>query len=269
MEEFIRKAADSFTLNEGSKELVRVYQPFFDKWNIKNFYYARITKNGELVYLTNQVDYIMDYWEAGLPVYTGFAEAPKEVQHIATQWEGLIADNILDFAKINGCFDGFTIADRHYNTVQFASFLRSHSIDNPAQFYQRHQNDLHCWLREFEWEMRHVIAQAEENPLVFPEERLAPQITSFTATRTVQLSYRGIQSKITLRELDCIFLFCRGFTAPFIAEMLGMSVRTVETHLESVKNRFGLFSRDDLAALAYANPVIQTYSPRLSGHQRI
>lgn len=269
MKEFLREAADSFSLNEGSKELVRIYKPFLDKWNIENFYYARITKKGELVYLTNQVDYIMDYWEEGLPLYTGFAESSKEVQHLACGWEELIDNEIMNFTKLKGCFDGFSFADRHYNTVQFASFLRSYPIDNPNQFYQEHQNTLRCWLREFEWEMRHLIAKAEENPLILPSEYLAPQITAFNPVRTIQLRYRSIQSKITLRELDCLFLFCRGFTAPFIADLLGLSTRTVETHLESVKNRFGLFSRDDLAALAYANPIIQTYSPRLSGRQKI
>lgn len=268
MKNFLREASASFSLNEGSKEFIRIYQPFLDKWGIENFYYARITKKGKLIYLTNRADYLKDYWEEGLPLYTGFAESPKEVIHIACQWEGVIDKEIMNFTKIHGCFDGFTFCDRHYDTVQFATFLRSYPIDNPNKFYLEHQNELLYWLREFEWEQRHLIGKAEENPITLPEEYLAPQITSFNSDRTIQLHYRSIRSKITLREMDCLFLFCRGFTVPFIADLLGLSPRTVETHLESVKNRFGLFSRDDLAALAYANPIIQTYAPRLSGRKK-
>ena len=199
-----------------------------------------------------------------MPLYTGFAEAPHEVQSITCLWEGNLDSQFIDYGKSNGCFDGFSFADRHYHTVQFASFMRSYPEDNPDQFYGKHQNTLRCWLRKFERDMRHLIREAEDKALILPEEYVAPQEEAFKGERTIKVSYRSIQSKITLREMDCLYLFCRGFTCPYIANLLGLSPRTVETHLESVKNRFGLFSRDDLAALAYANPLIQAYSPRLS-----
>ena len=78
MQKFIREAASSFSLNEGSREFMRIYQPFLDKWHIENFYYARLTKTGKLVYLTNRVDYILDYWGLGCPYIQDLLKPPMK-----------------------------------------------------------------------------------------------------------------------------------------------------------------------------------------------
>lgn len=263
MKELIKNAATSFSFKEGSKEFIRIFQTFLKNLKIENFYYARITKKGELVYITNRVDFILNYWEEGLPLFTGFAESPKEVQSIVSNWEGVIPSEVINFSKLHGCYDGFSFCNRYYDTVQFASFLRSHPIDRPDGYYLKNENILRCWLQHFDWEMRHLIAQAKEKPILLPQEYILPQKQAFCGERTIKIRYRSLESKVTLREMDCLHLFSKGFTCAFIAGMLQLSPRTVETHLESVKNRFGLFSRDDLATLAYANPQVQNYFPRL------
>lgn len=263
MKELIRNAKASFCFQKGSREFIRIFQPFLKALQIENFYYARITKKGELIYITNRIDFILNYWEEGLPLFTGFAESPKEVQSIVSNWDGVVPGEVINFSKQHSCFDGFSFSSRYCDTVQFASFLRSHPIDRPEQFYLKNQNILRCWLKHFEWEMRHLLAKAKENPILLPLEYILPQEKAFKGERTIKLHYRNRESKVTLREMDCLYLLSKGFTCPFIAEMLKLSPRTVETHLESVKNRFGLFSRDDLATLAYANPQVQNYFPRL------
>lgn len=265
MKDFLRKAAASFSFNKGSQEIIRTCQAFLEKRGFENFYYARITRKGELVFLTNHVDFAMDYWEAGLPMNTGFDEDSQITQSYTMQWEKFQDKALVDFITAKGCFDGFSFVNRYYDTIQFASFLRSSPADNASEFYLTHQNELRCWLRDFEWKNRHLIGEAERNPMILPEDYLEPQKETFYPERSVKIRYRNIQSKISFRELDCLHLYCRGFTYPRIASLLDLSPRTVETHLDSVKNCFGLFSRDELADLSYANPMIQTYSPRLSG----
>lgn len=265
MENFLRKAALSFCFNTAAKEINRLCAPFLNKWNFKNFYYVRITRKGELVYLTNHVDFAIDYWQAGLPLRTGFDKSSKEVQSFSLQWDNVLDKTILDFADAQRCYDGFSFVDRYHDTIRFASFLRSCPSENASQFYLGQHDELRFWLREFEWKNRQLIRHAEQNPMVLPKSYLEPQKEAFYPERTVSLKYRTIQSKISFRELDCLHLHSRGFTGPRIASLLGLSSRTVETHFESVKNRFGLSSRDELAQLAYTNPLIQTYSPRLSG----
>ena len=53
------------------------------------------------------------------------------------------------------------------------------------------------------------------------------------------------------RQLECLCLFLRGRTAREIAEILELSVRTIEKYLESLKNRLCVESRSELFDAAY------------------
>lgn len=263
MIDFIREAKTSFSFNSGAKEISRICQPFLNSWNFENFYYVRITRKARLIYLTNRVDFAMDYWEAGLPLRTGFDDSLTEAQNYTVLWESVLEKEILKFAEAKHCFNGFSFVDRYYDTIQFISFLRSSPRENAYEFYLKNEHVLRCWLREFEWKNRSLIKYAEQNAIALPKAYLATEKEAFYPKRTVNLRYRNIQSKISFRQLDCLFLYSRGFTHCHIANLLGISQRTIETHIEDVKNRFGLSSRDELASLAYADALVQAYSPRL------
>lgn len=263
LREFLVKASTSFCFTAGAKEIARICKPFLTKHSIKNFYYLRLTKKGELVFLTSDVDYAMNYWEAGLPTRLGFSEPMQRVQNYQLLWGSWNLDKeILDFTKTKGCYDGFSLVNRYHNAVQGATFFREHPVDSPSSYYLQHKDELNCWLKNFEYSCRHLIQHAIENPMILPAEYLASEQQAFYPERSVEFSYRGIQSKVSFRELDCLYFHAKGFTWPHIAELLGISIRTVETHCNSIKNHFGLSSRDELAHLAYSSPIIQGYSPR-------
>lgn len=263
MKNFLRQAAQSFSLVEGAKEVIRIYQPFLQTWGFENFYYVRITRKRELIYLTNNVGFALDYWDANLPLRTGFDTSTREVQCYTVQWGNNLEKEILDFSKDYRCYDGFSFVNRYYDTIQFSSFFRSSPLENASKFYMNSLTPLSCWLRDFEWKMRGVIKQAKQKPMILPEEYLDPQKETFYPERKIELQYRNIHSKITFRELDCLHLHSRGFSCSYIAAILGLSPRTVETHFESIKNRFGFSTRNELSKLAYTNSLIQSYSPRI------
>jgi DNA-binding NarL/FixJ family response regulator len=50
--------------------------------------------------------------------------------------------------------------------------------------------------------------------------------------------------------LEVLRLLAVGFTNPEMAERLGLSVRTIETHRANVQQKLGLRSRAELARLA-------------------
>lgn len=258
MKDFLHNAPRSFAFTQGTNELLRVANPFLKANQIKNFYYVQLSKEGELVYLTNDVAYAMDYWEAGLPLRTGFDEPLEKVQQYTVEWNGTLDKEILTFAKGKGGFNGFSFVERYPDMVQFASFLFA-SENRKAE-----SSTLESFLRQFQWNNKKLIGHAKENPMLLPEEYLKPQKKAFYPKRSIPLRYNGIQSTIRFRELDCLALYGRGFTIARIGQLLKISSRTVETHLESVKNRFGLSTRDDLAEFCYVNALLQNYTPRFS-----
>ena len=68
------------------------------------------------------------------------------------------------------------------------------------------------------------------NELKLPEFLSGPDLIEFTA-----------------RELDCMRLLAKGYTQKMIAKELHISIRTVETHLNHVKDKTHTRSRGELA----------------------
>lgn len=54
------------------------------------------------------------------------------------------------------------------------------------------------------------------------------------------------QAKLTPREQQILALYVQGFTHKQIAERLGMGVRTVGTHLRSIRSIMGTRDREKL-----------------------
>lgn len=53
-------------------------------------------------------------------------------------------------------------------------------------------------------------------------------------------------STITLRQLECIELLANGYTAKMSARILGLSSRTVERHIENIKDKLNVNHRAEL-----------------------
>jgi DNA-binding NarL/FixJ family response regulator len=65
---------------------------------------------------------------------------------------------------------------------------------------------------------------------------------------------------LTSRKMDIIRLVARGLANKEIARRLSISERTVEAHLEQVRNQLGLHNRAQIAAWAVSNGLGRTGS---------
>jgi DNA-binding NarL/FixJ family response regulator len=68
--------------------------------------------------------------------------------------------------------------------------------------------------------------------------------------KAAQSAVGGRFPELSPRELEVLRLLAVGFTNPEMAEKLGLSVRTIETHRANVQQKLGLRSRAELARLA-------------------
>ena len=84
-----------------------------------------------------------------------------------------------------------------------------------------------------------AIAQIAELGLLQPQPAAFPQ-------------YRN--NKLTQRESEVLLLLGRYFSAKIIAAKLGISHRTVEKHIEMIKEKLGLHSKNDILAYTVQSP---------------
>jgi DNA-binding CsgD family transcriptional regulator len=67
----------------------------------------------------------------------------------------------------------------------------------------------------------------------------------------------GDSIKLTPRQRDVLALLVEGRTDPQIGEALGISDRTVETHVSAILNRFGAHTRTAAVAFAIRNRLVE------------
>lgn len=57
--------------------------------------------------------------------------------------------------------------------------------------------------------------------------------------------------KLTPREKDCLYLYMKGNTTKSIANILGLSNRTIEHYIDNIKSKLGVNKRSELLSLAF------------------
>jgi DNA-binding CsgD family transcriptional regulator len=61
---------------------------------------------------------------------------------------------------------------------------------------------------------------------------------------------------LTSKEFECFFYLLRGKSTADISSILCRSARTIETHIENIKNKFGLSKKSELFDFAYTHGLI-------------
>ena len=62
---------------------------------------------------------------------------------------------------------------------------------------------------------------------------------------------------LTVKESRCLYWTLRGYSAAQIAAQMFISVRTVESHLVSIKNKYGCATKQELHDTCYAQGLVQ------------
>jgi DNA-binding CsgD family transcriptional regulator len=60
------------------------------------------------------------------------------------------------------------------------------------------------------------------------------------------IDFQGIDSKLSPRQSECLFLLLRGKSSKQIGKALDISHRTVETHINNIKDQFNCYTKSEL-----------------------
>jgi DNA-binding CsgD family transcriptional regulator len=76
----------------------------------------------------------------------------------------------------------------------------------------------------------------------------------------------GSMNQMTDKQAECLFYLVRGKTAKEIARILNKSPRTIEEHIENLKNQFGCETKSQLIEYAFYLGFAQMLPPVISSH---
>ncbi len=102
-----------------------------------------------------------------------------------------------------------------------------------------------------------VVQRAVAGELVMPEADLAPVLAELQAGRTAPWGRLSLR-RLTPREAEILRALAAGESIPEIAERLGITVLTVQSHVKNVLAKLGVHSRLEAVTLAWRHGFAPT-----------
>ena len=131
----------------------------------------------------------------------------------------------------------FVIAKENYTDIY--DFATTSNNLGQINYYLNNQDLLYNFFQEYLNKFAPTLNNLEKQPLVIIPTR--PK--EFRIEKSVAPTF----AKLTKREIDCLELLSKGLTAKMIGKFLILSPRTVERHLDNIREKVNLKSKVELA----------------------
>lgn len=247
--------------------MIQSVQPMCDCFGVNGFYYTRIVSNGSLDYFATLGTHLpwqeffleniheMDVWptirqpekvKQGVVIFKEFNDPLLEENH----------QLIWNRFHTNPVFN--TIRAIPHGIEQFGFSLKS---NHPKAEYNllRALPLLFKFIDFFYQENRKLIQlscenQVEISNLVGPTFYQLPVADPITEKRGELLKQLGLGNalSLTFREKEMLKFLAHGYPASYIAKELHLSTRTVEHHIEDIKQKLYCDSKVELIKTAHA-----------------
>lgn len=172
-------------------------------------------------------------------------------------WTGtMCSEGITDAAAHFGLHHGVLIEKSRSDFVETIEFVSSDPAHNPIEFCCNHHDLLNRFMLHFKEKGKKLIEKADKERLLLPV--IKPSLNSSFSRENREALYELFQTKkcglgfggkeifFSTREFEILLLLAKGRDIKNIAKLLGLSTRTVETHLQNAKNKAPAFSTANL-----------------------
>ena len=244
-------------------QISKLCDPLFTHFEINYFFYLYISYQAECCVLGTNIDLVQHYFDLDMhksnPFFTECKQTKTGVYlYDSVKEDGFQSDMQLLEKKYNtkhSCL----LVEKEKNGCQIYGFaLPTHAVSRESLLINQ-ASLLKQFTSYFNDEMALVIQQMKDNPVSLSNEinfgqnaKHLPHIHLTDSEKCQFLSQIGFKNKLLLqvdftrREQECILLFLQGKSAREIAKELFLSTRTIEHHLENIKNKLLCTNRSEL-----------------------
>jgi DNA-binding CsgD family transcriptional regulator len=168
------------------------------------------------------------------------------------------------YAKEFGFYNTFNIFYSRKSFIEkytFANFNRNLDL---TSFYINKVNLLHKFITYFKFKTSHfttdipnksayLTRNLDLNNLQRKDENYEDIFLREIEVKRIQINASNLNLYVTKKELECLHLLVIGKTMKEIANILNISSRTVEDHLNNIKFKTGLTYKSQLVGFFYEN----------------
>ncbi len=239
--------SDNHPFMTSSTDVAEIIKPL-RKLGISHFSYLKSEANGKRTYLFNDASFLRPYLD-GKYYLTGNTECkPTCYKSLSVLWSTLPNQHIFDnLARSRDIDHGIFIFQPNKEYCESFSFATEKN--NPAiiNLYINHADILEKFINYFKEAAAPLINPAEQHKIVLPFNQLKLDFFELSDMDLIseQLSSQLATKRfpLTKRQVECSIHLVNGKTAKEIAELTGLSFRTVEYYINNIKSKLNCKNR--------------------------
>lgn len=234
------------------REIKAICQPLFDKLKINYFDYSRFYPDNTAFGLFTDPEYVSFFRN-----HETYKSGPKQVllpgKHL---WQSYIDSDFLGEASNYFEHDhGLTIISEYPDYVEICNFATTPENKRILDLYLNGDDFIYRFIGYFKNQADRIIRHCAQQPVIIMPEP-APDLTDQFKVQDIitELSLDdhflveqfGSMQPLTKREAQCLSGLLKGKTNKAIAMDLELSPRTVDTHMDKIKNKLVCHSKSDI-----------------------
>jgi DNA-binding CsgD family transcriptional regulator len=247
---------DLFTTNN-SPVIRDICEPFFKRYNINYFSYGRFYDDGSFDVLLTNANWYDHLWDRKYPIAVPNPEDFVMKQSLFYLWdEGLYAEAVSDAKHYFKMDHGITLVTRRLGYFDYFSFASPVENKRALNFYLNSLCVLETFGSYFLETTEKLVKEVHKHRIILPDRKekidIFPSLPSkdisnaqpeFTSTKKTH------EIHFTAKELDCLQLLKKGFTAKEIGAHLHLSPRTIHDYLDKIKEKVGVQKKSQIISV--------------------
>lgn len=240
-----------------SKQIDEIIAPLKAHFGLSSFVYQKNFNDGSEIRLSNQPKWLQYFYEHELYKTSLFERPPSEFVKARLVWAGLTVHTpILEKAREFDIDHGITFVEPCADGCEFFFIGTQVKCSSVMSRYLAHIDLLERFLDYFREKAKPLIDEAVRHKITIPGKfEAAPKTFCLNSLDRSQFLSAISPIEFTARELECMRLLAKGYTLKMIAKELAISPRTVETHLNHVKDKTDSHSKGELVKYLLKFPV--------------
>ena len=262
------RMVQQFTVKE-SNTIKKVCEPLHQILGIKQFLYCETNEEGVHLNLSSHPELHEYFYTSKFHLQSPFYCNPDLVLPGFYSYYAIDNENYKDAiasssSKLHLSFAGSLVIKNKSSLIRFGYAFDKSIGRNATDIVLNNLPILNKFNNYFIKEMKVLIQKARNDGVYLPNEmgeiyqRIPKGLGKiFTTQQRCQFlekigCIKGEDvTKLTPRELECLRYLYEGYSAREIGKHLYISPRTVEKHIESVKNKLSCFTKSDIAYQAH------------------
>lgn len=232
-------------------EINELIKPIDKYFGLDSFNYHKTFNDNSQISLTNQPAWYQHYLSQKLYLQSIFELPAVNYSRSRIIWSNIDTHNtILRDAASFGIKHGVTIVEPNHDGFEF--YFLGTTIDDSSTInkYLSNFQLVDKFIQNFRIVSHKLFAKLSKHKTI-AEDWLDNSLQFESVNHIDKYSFLAemYHYQFTSREIECLPLLIKGFTAKQIAEKLNISYRTVEDHINNIKQKLDVRTKNELMNL--------------------